>query len=105
MKITAAVVSAESAPFHIDRLELADPRPDEILVRVVASGMCHTDLHGRDGYFQTPFPAVFGHEGGGVVEAVGSAVAEFTPGDHVIIMSNGGFGRIHDKLIEALGNP
>lgn len=85
MKITAAVVNQKFAPFVVGRLDLTDPRPDEILVRVAASGMCHTDLHGRDGYFQNPFPAVFGHEGGGVVEAVGSGVTSLTPGDHVIM--------------------
>lgn len=85
MQITAAVVEEKFAPFAIDTVELTDPRPDEVLVRVVASGMCHTDLHGRDGYFQMPFPAVFGHEGGGVVEAVGSAVTTLAPGDHVIM--------------------
>jgi len=85
MKITAAVVRERSGPFIIDAIELQDPRPDELLVRVVASGMCQTDLHGRDGYYGTPFPAVFGHEGAGVVEAVGSAVRTFAPGDHVIM--------------------
>ena len=75
MQVTAAVVRERSAPFVIDTLDLSDPRPDEVRVRIVASGMCHTDLHGRDGYFPTmPYPAVFGHEGAGVVEAVGSAV-------------------------------
>ena len=77
MQITAAVVAERSAPFVIDTLELADPRPDEVLVRIVASGMCHTDLHGRDGYFPTmPYPAVFGHEGAGVVDAVGIGGAQ-----------------------------
>lgn len=85
MQITAAIVKEQAGPFSIDTLQLTDPRPDEILVRVLASGMCHTDLHGRDGYFDTPFPAVFGHEGGGVVEAVGSAVTKFKTGDHVIM--------------------
>ena len=85
MQITAAIVNQQSAPFSIDTVDLCDPRPDEILVRVAASGMCHTDLHGRDGYFQNPFPAIFGHEGGGVVEAVGSAVTDFESGDHVIM--------------------
>lgn len=85
MKITAAVVFEKFAPFVIDTIELTDPRPDEVLVRVVASGMCHTDLHGRDGYFQIPYPAVFGHEGGGVVEAIGSAVTSVAPGDHVVM--------------------
>ena len=85
MQITAAVVAEKFSPFAIDTVELDDPRPDELLVKVVASGICQTDLHGRDGYFDVPFPAVFGHEGGGVVEAVGAGVTEFAPGDHVIM--------------------
>ena len=85
MKITAAVVREKSGPFSIEHIELQDPRPDEILVRVAASGMCQTDLHGRDGYFKTPFPAVFGHEGAGVVAAVGSDIRRFKPGDHVVM--------------------
>jgi len=85
MQITAAVVAEKFAPFQIGTVELTDPRPDELLVKVVASGICQTDLHGRDGYFDVPFPAVFGHEGGGVVEAAGSAVTEFSAGDHVIM--------------------
>jgi aryl-alcohol dehydrogenase len=86
MRITAAVVSEKSAPFVIDTLELTAPRADELIVRVIASGMCQTDLHGRDQYFPvTKFPAVFGHEGAGVVHAVGSAVRDFAPGDHVVM--------------------
>jgi len=85
MQITAAVVAEKFSPFAIETVELDEPRPDELLVKVVASGICQTDLHGRDGYFDVPFPAVFGHEGGGVVEAVGAEVTEFTPGDHVIM--------------------
>ena len=53
-QITAAVCHEKSGAFAIDRLELTDPRPDEALVRIVASGMCQTDLHGRDGYYNTP---------------------------------------------------
>jgi aryl-alcohol dehydrogenase len=86
MQITAAVVAERCAPFVIDTLELGDPRPDEVRVRIVASGMCHTDLHGRDGYFsKMPYPAVFGHEGAGVVDTVGAAVSKVVPGDHVIM--------------------
>src|SRR6516225_3315476 len=85
MEITAAVVREKFGAFTIDRLELADPRPDEALVRIVASGMCQTDLHGRDGYYNTPYPAVYGHEGAGVVQAVGNDVTKFAPGDHVVI--------------------
>jgi D-arabinose 1-dehydrogenase-like Zn-dependent alcohol dehydrogenase len=51
MKITAALVPARSAPFEIAELDLAPPLADEVAVRIVASGMCHTDLHARDGYF------------------------------------------------------
>jgi aryl-alcohol dehydrogenase len=85
MKITAAVVPARSAPFQIDTLDLTDPRPDELLVEVVASGLCATDLHGRDGYYDMPFPAVFGHEGAGIVRAAGSNVKEFKAGDPVLM--------------------
>ena len=85
MQITAAVVRERSAPFALEKLELCDPRPDEVIVRVVASGMCQTDLHGRDGYFASPYPAVYGHEGAGVVHAVGSSVGSLAPGDHVVM--------------------
>ena len=85
MQITAAVVREKFGAFAIDTLELTDPRPDEVLVRIVASGMCQTDQHGRDGYYNTPYPAVFGHEGAGVVQAVGPGVTTFAPGDHVVI--------------------
>ena len=85
MRITAAVVSEKSGPFVVETLELTAPRADELIVRVVASGMCQTDLHGRDGYFGSPYPAVYGHEGAGVVHAVGSAVRDFAPGDHVVM--------------------
>src|SRR5438067_8547960 len=86
MKITAAVVPVRSAPFEIETLDLAVPLADEVLVRVVASGMCHTDLHARDGYFPNlPYPIVCGHEGAGIVAAVGSAVSDLMPGDPVVI--------------------
>jgi aryl-alcohol dehydrogenase len=85
VKITAAVVHERSGPFQIEMLDLCDPRSDELLVEVVASGMCATDLHGRDAYYPTQFPKVFGHEGAGVVRAVGSAVNNFRPGDHVVM--------------------
>ena len=85
MRIKTAVVSEKSGPFVIETLELCEPRPQELIVRVVASGMCQTDLHGRDGYYATPYPCVYGHEGAGVVHAVGSAVRDFAPGDHVVM--------------------
>lgn len=86
MQITAAVVGERGSAFAIEQVDLTDPRPDELLVEVIASGMCATDLHGRDGYFPTmPYPAVFGHEGAGVVRATGNAVTRFKPGDHVVM--------------------
>jgi aryl-alcohol dehydrogenase len=85
MQITAAVVSERSGPFVIDTVELCEPRPEELIVRVVASGICQTDLHGRDGYYATPYPCVYGHEGAGVVHAVGTAVRSLAPGDHVVM--------------------
>src|SRR5437588_11630443 len=85
MQITAAVARERFGPFSIERLDLCDPRPDELLVKIVASGMCQTDQHGRDGYYNTPLPAVFGHEGAGIVASVGAAVKDFAPGDHVVI--------------------
>jgi aryl-alcohol dehydrogenase len=85
MQITAAVVRERSTPFVIEKLELDEPRDNEVAVQIAASGMCHTDLHGRDGYYGTPFPAVFGHEGAGRVVAVGRGVTSFAAGDHVIV--------------------
>ena len=86
MDITAAVVPEKFKDFEIRKVVLTDPRPDEVVVRIAASGMCQTDLHARDGYYPTlKYPAVFGHEGAGVVAAVGSAVRKVAPGDHVII--------------------
>jgi aryl-alcohol dehydrogenase len=86
MKITAAVVPVRSAPFEIETLDLAGPLADEVLGRVVASGMCHSDLHARDGYFPNlPHPIVCGHEGAAVVEQVGAPVTDLAPNDPVVI--------------------
>src|SRR6266404_6815819 len=95
MEITAAVVREKFGAFTIEKVVLTDPRPDEALVRIVASGMCQTDLHGRDGYYNMPYPAVYGHEGAGVVEAVGTGVKKFAPGDHVVISLRKSAARIH----------
>ena len=84
MKIKAALVSANSKEFEIADFELDDPRPDEVLVRIVASGMCYTDLGQRKGY-TGEVPGVFGHEGAGVVERVGSLIRDVSPGDHVVL--------------------
>ncbi|MCL4800955.1 MAG: NAD(P)-dependent alcohol dehydrogenase [Burkholderiales bacterium] len=85
MKVTAAVMPERSGRWALETLELADPGPHEVVVRTVASGICQTDVHARDGYFPLEWPAVYGHEGAGVVERVGSAVSGVAPGDHVIM--------------------
>jgi len=83
VRITAAVTEAKCAPFELQELELGALRPDEVLVEVAASGICHTDLICRDAWYPVPFPTVFGHEGAGIVQAVGDAVTEVAPGDRV----------------------
>ena len=83
--ITAAVIREKGGPFVIESIELDEPRANEVLVKILGVGMCHTDLIVRDQYFPTPLPAVLGHEGAGVVVAVGAAVRKVVPGDHVVL--------------------
>lgn len=85
MKVTAAVAKAPQSDFSIETVELEAPRDDEILVRIVGVGLCHTDLVAREGGWGFSFPAVLGHEGSGVVEQVGSAVTKVKPGDRVAL--------------------
>lgn len=86
MKITAAVARAPRAPFDVVDVELDDRlRDDEVLVRVAACGVCHTDLVCRDQEYPVPQPAVLGHEGAGVVERVGARVASVAPGRKVLL--------------------
>jgi aryl-alcohol dehydrogenase len=82
MKITAAVSRSPDSPFTLESVDLDEPRPDEVLVRISATGLCHTDLSSKS---RMPGPAVLGHEGAGVVEAVGAQVAGIAPGDHVLL--------------------
>lgn len=85
MEIVAAVVRQQGGRFSIEELDLEQPRADEVLVRIVGVGVCHTDLSCRDQMYPVPLPAVLGHEGAGVVEAVGSDVSKVQPGDHVVL--------------------
>ncbi len=80
MKFTAAVTERKGAPFTLQELELGELRADEVLVRVAAAGICHTDLIIRDQWYPVPLPAVLGHEGAGTVERVGSAVSGVAAG-------------------------
>jgi aryl-alcohol dehydrogenase len=85
MRIKAALVEAPSAAFAFEALELDEPRDEEVLVRIVATGLCQTDIHVRDQHYPVPLPVVLGHEGAGVVERVGASVAGLEPGDHVVL--------------------
>jgi aryl-alcohol dehydrogenase len=80
----AAVVEAAGAPFTVEQVELDGPRDDEVLVRMAATGVCHTDLAVRATGTLFPLPGVLGHEGAGVVVEVGSAVHRVAPGDKVL---------------------
>src|SRR3989449_5048987 len=80
----AAVFHGPQKPLTIENVDIAKPIGREVLVRTVASGVCHSDLHFVDGYYQFPAPAILGHEAAGIVEEVGPHVTELKPGDHVI---------------------
>ncbi|MDQ6616310.1 MAG: Zn-dependent alcohol dehydrogenase, partial [Actinomycetota bacterium] len=82
----AAVLVAIDQPLEVRTdLEVDEPHEGEVLVRLAASGVCHSDLSMQDGTIMTPTPIVLGHEGAGVIEAVGAGVTDLAPGDHVVI--------------------
>jgi aryl-alcohol dehydrogenase len=81
----AAVVESGGAPFTLSDVELDELRPNEVLVLMVATGLCHTDLGVASGGLPFPLPGVLGHEGAGVIEQVGSAVTSVQAGDHAIL--------------------
>lgn len=83
--IKAAIVRAKGAAMSIEDVRIGEPADDEVLVRMVACGVCHTDMVVRDQLLPMPLPAVLGHEGAGVVEAVGRNVANVAIGDHVVM--------------------
>lgn len=83
--IRAAVVHEKSGRFTIEEIQLEEPRDNEILVEIVATGVCHTDIAVRDQSYPVPLPAVLGHEGAGVVAKVGRNILKVKPGDHVIV--------------------
>ena len=85
LKITAAVIEAKGTDFKLQELEIRPPVEDEVLVKIVATGMCHTDLIVRDQYYPVPLPAVLGHEGAGVIQAIGPNVKDLAVGDHVVL--------------------
>lgn len=85
MQIRAAVSRNAGADFSVETLDMLDIQADEILVRVVATGLCHTDIAVRDQILPVPLPAVLGHEGAGLVEAIGADVQGLSVGDHVVL--------------------
>lgn len=85
MKVRALVVAEKDAPFEEQEIDLGEPGRDEVLVRIMASWVCHTDAITRAGDMPMPFPAVLGHEGSGIVEAVGEGVTGVEVGDTVVI--------------------
>jgi S-(hydroxymethyl)glutathione dehydrogenase/alcohol dehydrogenase len=87
MKIRAAVLEEFGAPLQVQELDLAEPAAGEVLVRLEACGVCHTDLYTASGADPSGYaPTVLGHEGAGVVEAVGPDVTDVEPGDHVVTL-------------------
>ncbi len=85
MRIKAAVLRDASLKMPIQSIGLDEPRPDEVLVKIVATGICHTDVKMCQVPGLVPRPIVLGHEGAGIVERVGSAVRKVVPGDHVVL--------------------
>ena len=80
----AAVLREVGKPLEIEEVAISKPGPREVLIRTVAAGVCHSDLHFIEGLYPTKMPIVMGHESAGVVEQVGSDVKYVKPGDHVI---------------------
>src|SRR5438094_2183924 len=91
MEIKAAIFRKTHEPLTIESVEIDKPWGREVLVRTAASGVCHSDLHVVDGQGRWPLdrPIVLGHEGAGVVEAIGSDVTTVKPGDHVVACLSG----------------
>src|ERR1700754_4262673 len=87
MKTRAAVLEEFGAPLAVQEIDLAEPKAGEVLVRLVACGVCHTDMYTASGADPSGYaPAVLGHEGGGVVEKVGEGVKDLKVGDHVVTL-------------------
>ncbi|HEY8476804.1 MAG TPA: Zn-dependent alcohol dehydrogenase [Chloroflexota bacterium] len=89
----AAVLHQVNSPLAIEEVQVDAPKHGEVLVRMAASGVCHSDLHVIKGDLAAPLPAILGHEGAGVVEAVGDGVTTVRPGDHVILLFRASCGR------------
>jgi S-(hydroxymethyl)glutathione dehydrogenase / alcohol dehydrogenase len=98
MRTRAAVLERTGAPLEVVELDLAPPGPGEALVRLHAGGVCHSDFNAIDGTAETRCPAVLGHEGAGVVEAVGAGVSGLAPGTRVVLSWLPACGRCEECL-------
>ena len=85
MKMRAAVLYQIKTPLVVEEIEIDEPKKGEVLVKVTATGVCHSDLHFIEGLWPWPTPVVLGHEAAGIVERVGEGVASVQPGDHVVL--------------------
>src|SRR5437588_7175062 len=83
--VKGVIAGAQGAPVRVETILVPDPGPGEALVRVQACGVCHTDLHYREGDITDDFPFLLGHEAAGTVEAVGEGVTALAPGDYVVL--------------------
>jgi S-(hydroxymethyl)mycothiol dehydrogenase len=84
-QVRAVIARSKGAPVEIATINVPDPGPGEAVVAITACGVCHTDLHYREGGINDEFPFLLGHEAAGVVEAVGPDVTDVAPGDFVIL--------------------
>jgi Zn-dependent alcohol dehydrogenase len=100
MRATAAVFEKLFSPLRVVEVEVDSPGPGEVLVKVVASGVCHTDAIARDGDMPFPAPGVLGHEGAGIVVALGAGVTNMAVGDKVVIALNKQGRFPYERLIE-----
>jgi len=82
----AAICYEAGAPLKVEEVTLDEPQVNEVLIKLTASGVCHSDLHFMKGEMYCAMPVVVGHEGAGIVEKVGPGVTAVQPGDHVILM-------------------
>lgn len=93
--VKAAVMYNFNEPLKIDSVKLKAPRDDEVVVKMVASGVCHSDLSVLQGKLPFPPPVILGHEGAGIIEAVGKGVTDLKPGDHVVLSWVENCGKCH----------
>src|SRR4051812_50015764 len=91
-QVRAVIARSKDQPVELVTVTVPDPGPGEAVVAIGACGVCHTDLHYRNGGISSDFPFLLGHEAAGVVESVGDGVTEVAPGDFVVLNWRGGWG-------------